>query len=78
MTIRHTVLAAAMLTVALAGCNKRDEAPATPPPAESATTPPVMPAPPSPPSLATPPAPATPDTSTPPATGSGDNTDKKP
>jgi len=36
MIIRHTVIAAAMLTAALAGCNKRDEAPATPPPAESA------------------------------------------
>lgn len=86
MTIRHTVIAAALLTVALAACNKRDEAPATPPPAESATTPSTAPAMPSPPSMAPPAAapdasttpPATPDTSTPPATDSGTTADKKP
>ncbi len=38
MKIRHTLLAAAVFTAVLAGCNKRDEAPATPaatPPAAS-------------------------------------------
>jgi hypothetical protein len=30
MQIRHTLLAAAVFTAVLAGCNKRDEAPATP------------------------------------------------
>ncbi|WP_254426892.1 hypothetical protein [Herbaspirillum sp. VT-16-41] len=38
MQIRHTLLAAAVFTAVLAGCNKRDETPATPaatPPAAS-------------------------------------------
>ena len=38
MKIRHTLLAAAVFTAVLAGCNKRDEAPATP-----AATPPAAP-----------------------------------
>jgi hypothetical protein len=42
MKIRHTLLAAAVFTAVLAGCNKRDEAPATPaatPPAASEPAP---------------------------------------
>ena len=48
MMIRHTLLAAAVFTTVLAGCNKRDEAPATPPPASSPAEPAAPPATPAP------------------------------
>ncbi|MCW5299251.1 hypothetical protein DXT88_13805 [Herbaspirillum lusitanum] len=76
MLVRHAVLASVMFTALLAGCNKRDEAPATPAPAtDSSATP--APATPTPPAIAPPPAaPATP--AAPPPADAGGTGDKKP
>ncbi|MBB5390924.1 MULTISPECIES: hypothetical protein [unclassified Herbaspirillum] len=76
MLIRHTLLAAAVFTTVLAGCNKRDEAPATPPAATSPAEPSPPPA--SPAAPAAPAAPsAAPPTDTPPAPAAGDSGEKK-
>ncbi|MBO9538540.1 hypothetical protein [Herbaspirillum sp.] len=78
MLIRHTLLAAAVFTAVLAGCNKqRDEAPAAPPPAGSSAAP-ASPAD-SGSSSATPAAPAAvpPADSSSPAPASGDSGEKK-
>jgi hypothetical protein len=58
MLIRHTVLAAVMFAAALAGCNKRNEAPVTPTASDSSSTAPttVMPLTPTPPAVVAPPA----------------------
>lgn len=58
MLIRHTVLAAVMFAAVLAGCNKRNEAPATPTASDSSNNAPttVMQLTPTPPAVVAPPA----------------------
>lgn len=85
MLVRHAVLASVMFTALLAGCNKRDEAPAAPAASDSSSATPA-PATPTPPAMTPPPAPAAPaadakPADAPPATPPADNatnTDKKP
>ncbi|MFL9879035.1 hypothetical protein PQR63_11615 [Herbaspirillum rhizosphaerae] len=83
MLVRHAVLASVMFTALLAGCNKRDEAPAAPAASDSSAATPA-PATPTPPAMTPPPAPAAdakPADAAPPATPPADNatnTDKKP
>ncbi|OWY30221.1 hypothetical protein CEJ42_06345 [Herbaspirillum robiniae] len=90
MQIRHTLLAAAVFTAVLAGCNKRDEAPAAPaatPPAASPAAPAATPPTPAPADSGSTAAPAAPSAAppadsstpaTPPASGDTAGGEKKP